>query len=62
MKTLIYYFQILLAVIVGVCGLALIVLGPCYEKELAMIIGILGILFPIIILTADNKWLWKKSW
>lgn len=55
MKTLTYYLQILLAVIVGVCGLALIVLGACYEKELAMIIGILGILFPIIILTADNK-------
>lgn len=59
MKTLNYYLQILLAVIVGVCGLALVVLGACYGQGLAIVIGVLGILlgilFPIIILTIDKK-------
>ena len=55
MKTLTYYFQIFLAIIAGVCGLILIVLGICYGEVLPIVIGILGILFPIRILTINKK-------
>ena len=55
MKTLTYYFQIFLAVIAGVCGLILVVLGVCYEEALPIVVGILGILFPIRILTINKK-------
>ena len=51
MKTLTYYLQIFLAVIAGVCGLTLVVLGVCYEEVLPIVVGVLGILFPIRILT-----------
>ena len=47
MEILTYYLQIFLAIIAGVCGLILIVLGVCYEEVLPIVIGVLGILFPI---------------
>ena len=52
MKTLTYYFQIFLAVIAGVCGLILVVLGVCYEEVLPIVVGIL---FPIRILTINTQ-------
>ena len=55
MEILTYYLQIFLAVIGGVCGLILIVLGICYGEVLPIVIGILGILFPIRILTINKK-------
>ena len=47
MEILTYYLQIFLAIIEGVCGLILIVLGVCYAEVLPIVIGVLGILFPI---------------
>ena len=55
METLTYYLQIFLAIIAGVCGLILIVLGICYGEVLPIVIGVLGILFPIRILTINKK-------
>ena len=55
MEILTYYLQIFLAIIVGVCGLILIVLGVCYAEVLPIVIGVLGILFPIRILTINKK-------
>ena len=55
MEILTYYLQIFLAIIAGVCGLILIVLGICYGEMLPIVIGILGILFPIRILTINKK-------
>ena len=55
MEILTYYLQIFLAIIAGVCGLILIVLGVCYAEVLPIVIGVLGILFPIRILTINKK-------
>ena len=46
-KMFFYYLQIVLTILVGICGVTLLIAGICYGKGLAIVIGVLGIAFPL---------------
>ena len=42
-----YYLQIVLTILVGACGVTLLIAGICYRKGLVILMGVLGIVFPL---------------
>lgn len=42
-----YYLQLILTILVGICGVILLIAGICYGKGLAIIIGVLGLAFAL---------------
>lgn len=42
-----YYLQIVLTILVGMCGVTLLIAGICYGKGLVILMGVLGIVFPL---------------
>ena len=53
-KMFFYYLQIVLTILVGMCGVTLLIAGICYGKGLVILMGVLGIVFPLS-LVFDKK-------
>ena len=50
------YFELVLYVLIGACGLALLIGGICMKALISIIIGIAGIAFPIVMIWFDKKY------
>lgn len=46
-KMFFYYLQVILTILVGVCGVTLLIAGICYGKGLVIVMGVLGIAFAL---------------
>lgn len=46
-KMFFYYLQVILTILVGVCGVTLLIAGICYGKGLVILMGVLGIAFSL---------------
>lgn len=40
-----YYLQLILTILVGICGVICLIAGICYGKEIMIVMGVLGITF-----------------
>lgn len=55
MKNYFYYLEIILTVLIGACGIALIIGGLFMKASVSIIIGCLGVLFAVIMPMLDRK-------
>lgn len=54
MKTFYFYFQLILFVIIGFCGLTLIIGGLCMSSWTPVILGCIGLGLPLFAI--KDKW------
>lgn len=42
-----YYLQLILTILVGICGVICLIAGICYGKGIMIVMGVLGIAFAL---------------
>lgn len=55
MKTFFFYLELVLTILIGFCGVALLIGGIFMNSVMSIVLGIAGIIFPVMILIIDRK-------
>lgn len=55
MKQFLFYLEIVLTVLIGACGLFMVIAGVCYGNFIPIVLGVAAILMAVILGVTDER-------
>lgn len=55
MKSFLFYLEVVLIVLIGTCGLIMVIAGICYDNLVPVVLGVAAILMAVILGRTEER-------